>query len=206
MRPWVWGKEVTKICPSSHSRGETHQLTLQVIKRWWGNQKPQPTLIASTAATLSHHSFRTYVQQQHRGAGSQLCSEHRGEELRRTAWRRLLWQVLQKFRDPPSPHSFLLMPSPPSPPRANYFVIRNSDKHTWQFQLPVFHVGRGGGKCYLPLLPVPSRQSLHPGGKVQDAHSYQAFKLFHEKTTLCSILASLIGAGVGRHIFKRLLA
>lgn len=145
MRPWAWGKEVAKICPSSHSRGETHRLAHQVIKTWWGNQKPQLTLIASTAATLSHHSFRTYVQQQHWGAGSQLCSQHRGEEVRSTAWRRLLWQVLQKFRDLPSPPFFLLMRSPPSPPRANYFVIRNSDKHTWRFQLPVFHVGWGGG-------------------------------------------------------------
>ena len=143
----------------AHSRGETHRLTHQVIKTWWGNQKPQLTLIASTAATLSHHSFRTYVQQQHWGAGSQLCSQHRGEEVRSAAWRRLLWQVLQKFRDPPSPPFFLLMPSPPSPPRANYFVIRNSDKHAWRFQLPVFHVGRGGGNgTFLSSLsPSPKR-------------------------------------------------
>ena len=116
---WEWGKEVAKICPSSHSRGETHRLTCQVIKTWWGNQKPQPMLIASTAATLSHHSFRTYVQQQRGDSGSQLCSEHRGEEVRNTARERLMWQTLQKFWDLPSPPFFPPMPSPPSPPHAN---------------------------------------------------------------------------------------
>lgn len=47
-------------------------------------------LIASTAVTLSHHSLRTYVQQQREDSGAQLCSEHRGEEVRNTAWQRLM--------------------------------------------------------------------------------------------------------------------
>ena len=85
---WEQGKEVAKICPSSHSRGETTQRTCQAIKTWWGDKKPQPKLIASTATTLSHHSFGTYVQQQCEDWGSQLHSEHRGEEVRTSAWER----------------------------------------------------------------------------------------------------------------------
>lgn len=98
---WEWGKEVTKICPSSHFRGETNQHTCQVIKTWWGNRKPQPMLIASTAATLSHHSFRTYVQQQHEDSASQLYFEHRVEEVRNSVWERPMWEILQKFWELP---------------------------------------------------------------------------------------------------------
>lgn len=63
-----------------------------------------------------------------------------------------------------------------------------------QFQLPVSSLCKG--EVTLPLSPPPPPTSPSRV-KGADLHSYQAFKRFHGKTTLCSILASLTRAGVG---------
>lgn len=101
------------------------------------------------------------------------------------------------------------VPSPPSHPCANCFVLKTigNPPAPCPRAAPATCIGhrQRGGSPALVSSQTPSPQPPPSRGKGADSHSYQAFKRFHGNTTLCSILASLT-RGEGRHVFKRLLA